>query len=281
MNKQLADQVVDVSVEAGLAILEVYNRQEGFSVESKADDSPVTEADLAAHRVLMAGLESLLDGVPILSEESELPAFEQRSQWNRYWIIDPLDGTKEFINRNGEYTVNVALIENGKPILGVVHVPVLNISYVGVAGLGAWKIEHGQETSIQTRTIDSRVGSNLAVELVASRRHGAEEVEQMIDALTEKFGLVTTKSMGSSLKLCLIAEGKADLYPRLALTSEWDTAASQAVVEAAGGCVLDANFDILRYNTKDDILNPFFFVIGDSDYPWTDVLQPWRGLKPV
>lgn len=281
MNKQLADQVVDVSVEAGLAILEVYNRQEGFSVESKADDSPVTEADLAAHRVLMAGLESLLDGVPILSEESELPAFEQRSQWNRYWIIDPLDGTKEFINRNGEYTVNVALIENGKPILGVVHVPVLNISYVGVAGLGAWKIEHGQETSIQTRTIDSRVGSNLAVELVASRRHGAEEVEQMIDALSEKFGLVTTKSMGSSLKLCLIAEGKADLYPRLALTSEWDTAASQAVVEAAGGCVLDANFDILRYNTKDDILNPFFFVIGDSDYPWTDVLQPWRGLKPV
>ncbi len=281
MNKQLADQVVSISEQAGLAILEVYNRESGFSIESKSDNSPVTEADLAAHRVLMAGLESLLDNTPILSEESELPSFEQRSQWNRYWIIDPLDGTKEFINRNGEYTVNVALIENGKPILGVVHVPVLEITYVGVAGLGAWKINKAQKTIIQTRAVDSRIKSKLAVELVASRRHGAQEVEQMIGALTEKFGSVTTKSMGSSLKLCLIAEGEADLYPRLALTSEWDTAAAQAVVEAAGGRVVDSEFEILRYNTKENILNPFFFVIGDSNYSWKEVLKPWRGLAPV
>lgn len=280
MNKLLADQVVSICKEAGAAILEVYHRESGFNVESKSDDSPVTEADLAAHRVLIAGLESLVEQTPILSEESELPDYQQRSQWSRYWIIDPLDGTKEFINRNGEYTVNVALVENGLPILGVVHVPVLDITYVGVAGLGAWKIEQGKESLIQIRTLDSRVDQGLPIEVVASRRHGAQEVEDMIDALTQAFGNVTTKSMGSSLKLCLIAEGKADLYPRLALTSEWDTAAAQAVVEAAGGRVMTTEFETLKYNTKDNILNPFFFVIGDTGHAWDETLNQWRGISP-
>ncbi|GLS25867.1 3'(2'),5'-bisphosphate nucleotidase CysQ [Marinibactrum halimedae] len=272
MNKALLDQVVKISRNAGHAILEVYNRSEGFEVDAKADDSPVTEADLAAHAILEPALEALIPGVPVLSEESHLPPYSIRSQWQRYWIIDPLDGTKEFIKRNGEFTVNVALIENGKPVLGVVYVPVLDITYTGLEGKGAWKITEGQETPIHVRTVQSRLDSKAPIEVVASRNHGAEEVVHLMERLQSQVGPVETKNMGSSLKLCLVAEGQADLYPRLALTSEWDTAAAQAVVEAAGGLVVDTNFTILRYNTKEDILNPFFHVIGDTQFNWRDYL---------
>ena len=185
--------------------------------------------------------------------------------------------TKEFIKRNGEFTVNVALIDNGVPVLGVVYVPVLGITYAGLEGQGAWKIEQGQgqekEQAIAVRTVASRQQAGLPVELVASRSHGADEVVALMDRVADVLGPVETKNMGSSLKLCLVAEGQADLYPRLALTSEWDTAAAQAVVEAAGGKVVDTDFNILSYNTKDDILNPFFYVIGDTDYDWQKLLQ--------
>lgn len=273
MDKQLLAKVVDISIEAGKAILEVYNREDGFDVESKADASPVTEADLAAHKILEPALAQLLDGVPVLSEESSLPPFEERSQWQRYWIIDPLDGTKEFIKRNGEFTVNVALIENGVPVLGVVHVPVLDITYTGIQGVGAWKISDQQEQAISCRTLQQVKNAGQPVAVVASRSHGAEAVEAMLSKLEAAFGSVETKNMGSSLKLCLVAGGAADLYPRLALTSEWDTAAAQAVVEAAGGQVFDIDFSVLRYNTKDDILNPFFYVVGDSQYDWASLLK--------
>lgn len=269
----LADQVVALCHRAGEAILKVYNRQQGFDVETKDDDSPVTEADLAAHEILVTGLALLLAGVPVLSEESTIPDFSVRQSWDRYWLIDPLDGTKEFISRNGEFTVNVALIEAGIPILGVVHVPVLGTSYVGARELGAVKRQNGKVEAVQVRSIASRQTLQLPVEVVASRRHGTEAVERVLEKVTAALGLVETKNMGSSLKFCLVAEGEADLYPRLAPTSEWDTAAAQAVVEAAGGAVVDSSFKLLRYNTKEDMLNPFFYVIGDQSYDWRHLLS--------
>lgn len=268
----LADQVLALCRRAGEAILQIYNGPQGFAVELKKDDSPVTQADLAAHRVLLDGLAGLLPEVPILSEESALPDWEQRRQWRRYWLVDPLDGTKEFVSRNGEFTVNVALVEAGIPILGVVYVPVLDIAYWGGRGLAATKIVQGSPRSIAVRSVASRRSRGLPLEVVASRRHGAQAVDDLLARLARQLGPLETKNMGSSLKLCLVAEGEADLYPRLAPTAEWDTAAAQAVVEAAGGRVVDERFRDLRYNRKADLLNPFFYVLGDPDFGWQDLL---------
>lgn len=268
----LADQVTALCREAGEAILKVYHRERGYEVQTKRDDSPVTEADLAAHRILLPGLQALLPQLPVLSEESEMPAFSERREWQRYWLVDPLDGTKEFINRNGEFTVNVALIEAGVPIMGIVYVPVTRVVYQGIRGVGALKRQGDSAHAINVRSIAERQTRQQPIELVASRRHGAEAVERLLDKVATEMGPVETKSMGSSLKLCLVAEGEADLYPRLAPTSEWDTAAAQAVVEAAGGVVVDEEFQPLRYNCKDEILNPFFYVIGDQSYDWRRLL---------
>ncbi|WP_444910747.1 3'(2'),5'-bisphosphate nucleotidase CysQ [Microbulbifer sp. TRSA005] len=273
MNKALLEQVIAICKNAGEAILEVYHSSAELEVDTKADDSPVTAADLAAHKILAPALAQLIDGVPVLSEEQEMPSFAERSQWQRYWIVDPLDGTKEFIRRTGEFTVNVALIENGEPVLGVVHVPVLDITYAGGKGDGAFKRTLSGDTEIHVRPLKPRLEAGDAVELVASRSHGAGAVDQLVERIESKLGAVVCKNMGSSLKLCLVAEGAADLYPRLAPTCEWDTAAAQAVVEAAGGTVVDDSFKLLRYNSKDSLLNPFFYVIGDASYDWQDLLN--------
>ncbi len=270
----LHNDVMALARKAGDQILQVYNSAEGFEVNAKGDDSPVTAADLAAHHVLKPGLEALLPDVPVLSEEATLPTYDIRKTWKRYWIIDPLDGTKEFIKRNGEFTVNIALIENGVPVFGVVFVPVLDLMYTGIKNVGAKKIANGKIQDIQTRKMQIRLDQKQPIEVVASRSHGAEDVDRFLTKVSKRLGEVALKNMGSSLKLCLVAEGSADIYPRLALTSEWDTAAAQAVVEAAGGQVLDINLQVMRYNTKDDILNPYFFVIGDTTYPWEAILKP-------
>lgn len=270
IDRSLLDRIVRLSVAAGEAILTVYKDETNFNTEIKSDNSPVTDADKAAHNVLYDQLVSIDSNVPVLSEEGDLPDYETRSSWHRYWIIDPLDGTKEFIKRNGEFTVNIALIENGVPVLGVVHVPVLGVTYAGATSLGAIKIDSQGERKIQaSKAPEKDIGP---VRVVASRSHGSEAVEKCVGTLEKYFGSVERKSMGSSLKLCLVAEGEADIYPRLALTSEWDTAAAQAVVEAAGGVVLDADLKELRYNTKADILNPFFYVLGDSSFNWPKLL---------
>lgn len=268
ITRDLLDQIIDISKQAGDAILDVYDRGDDFEQSTKSDNSPVTEADLAAHHILFPALSKIDPNVPVLSEESSLPDYAERSTWSEYWIIDPLDGTKEFIKRNGEFTVNVALIQNGVPVLGVVYVPVLGITYAGASELGAYRMEEDSISPISVRS------ANLErVDVVASRSHGSEAVENCLAKLATKFATVERQSMGSSLKLCLVAEGKADLYPRLALTSEWDTAAAQAVVEAAGGIVVDEDLNILRYNTKADILNPFFYVIGDPEFNWNELLS--------
>jgi 3'(2'), 5'-bisphosphate nucleotidase len=267
-------QLISLCQEAGQAIMAIYQRSEGFNIDAKADNSPLTEADLAAHKLLEQGLTALTPDIPVLSEESESPDFATRQSWSRYWIVDPLDGTKEFIKRSGEFTVNVALIEKGVAVMGVVHVPALSITYGAInqptsEEHGAWKQEAETRTAIKVRDLPT----DTAVAVVASRNHGAEEVVALLDRVGATLGPAETKSMGSSLKLCLVAEGKADLYPRLAPTCEWDTAAAQAVVEAAGGQVLDDQLAPLRYNQKDSLLNPHFYVIGDTHYDWQHILK--------
>lgn len=270
--KVLVERVIDICTRAGEAILEVYNSSAELEVDTKADDSPVTAADLAAHAILVPALAQLIDGVPVLSEEQEPPSYGERRQWGRYWIVDPLDGTKEFIRRTGEFTVNVALIEGGEPVLGVVHVPVLDITYAGCRGNGAFKRTPTGEEPIHVRPVQPRLDEDLPLEVVASRSHGAGAVDRLVERIESGLGSVACKNMGSSLKLCLVAEGAADLYPRLAPTCEWDTAAAQAVVEAAGGVVVDEKFQLLRYNTKDSLLNPHFYVIGDPQFPWRELI---------
>lgn len=278
IHQQLVDNVIQLTLHASEAILAVYNDEKAFTVDIKSDQSPVTAADIAAHHVLVSGLKNLLPDTPVLSEESSIPSFDERQRWTRYWLIDPLDGTKEFIRRNNEFTVNVALIEAGKPILGVVTIPVTRQTYWGAENLGAFKVDGATIHPLSTRTVHSQVGQQLPIEIVASRRHGSEAMAALKETLDQHFTHINYKNMGSSLKLCLIAEGKADLYPRLALTSEWDTAAAQAVVEAAGGSVVDLGFNVLRYNTKASLLNPFFHVIGDVGHPWESLLAPCQEM---
>lgn len=263
---ELADYiepVVALARQAGDAILEVYATD--FDVQAKADESPLTLADMASHRVIVSGLRSLAADFPVISEESGLPDFDERHQWSRYWLIDPLDGTKEFVKRNGEFTVNIALIDNHRPVLGVVHVPVTNKTYTGCAGIGA-AVRVNNEAP---QTIQVSQHSTRPVRVVGSRSHRGSS----LDAFFEAIGDVEMLPMGSSLKFCVVAEGNADIYPRLGPTSEWDTAAAQAVVEQAGGAVLRLDGTPLAYNTKSDILNPHFLVQGPQDRNWVGLLD--------
>ena len=256
------EALINLAREAGAAILKIYNSD--FSVYEKSDQSPLTEADLASHHVIVKGLGALTPEIPILSEESADIPYETRSGWSRYWLVDPLDGTKEFIKRNGEFTVNIALIEAERPVWGVVHVPVSGVTYHGGEGLGAFRQD--EEGDKQSIAVCAERGATVKV--AGSRSHAGESLRRYLDNL----GSHQIVSMGSSLKLCLVAEGAADIYPRLGPTSEWDTAAAQAVVEGAGGRVTDLQMQPLRYNTKESLLNPHFFVFGDDSVDWSGYL---------
>lgn len=258
LDHPLANQVTQIARQAGDAIMAIY--QKDFKVYEKADESPLTEADLAAHNIIVESLKNISD-LPILSEESAEIDWSVRRTWDDYWLVDPLDGTKEFVKKNGEFTVNIALISSGVPILGVVYAPVLEHTYVGVSGIGAFKIE-GQNS----RKINPVVHTEGEVwKVVGSRSHQSPEIQNLLERLDGETELI---AMGSSLKLCLVAEGAAHLYPRLGPTCEWDTGAAQAVVEAAGAKVtvisatdpLAANAQPLRYNQKESVLNPYFLV---------------------
>ena len=246
--------IIKIARDAGLKILEIYARDD-FGTRLKSDDSPLTEADLAAHHVIVDGLKALDDSIPVLSEESASIPWEERQKWNRYWLVDPLDGTKEFIKRNGEFTVNIALVENNQPVLGVVYAPVLDVTYYGDSE-GAFKISASEAGEAQSISVMPHQSGEVW-KVVGSRSHAGDSLVAFLDELGEH----EMVSMGSSLKLCLVAEGAAHIYPRLGLTSEWDTAASHAVVNAAGGevVVADSN-ETLQYNTKESLLNPFFIV---------------------
>lgn len=271
--RALSEQALTVARDAGRAILDVYDGD--FAVETKADQSPLTAADMAAHRVIAAGLGGAGDEeyetptLPVISEEGGLPEFSVRKDWGRYWLVDPLDGTKEFVKRNGEFTVNIALIENGHPLLGVVHAPVLRRSYVGVLDEGlkeAWRYDEAKG-QITRRAICTRHVDEAALTLAVSRSHASPAVE----ALLARLPPVAATSVGSSLKFCLVAEGAADAYPRFGPTSEWDSAAAQAVLEAAGGAVQRMDGTRLSYNQKVSVLNPDFIAIGDTQWRWADI----------
>jgi len=260
----LLGAVVRLAVQAGAEILRVYNSSD-FTVEEKADSSPLTAADLASHHAILDGLAALTPDIPVLSEESASLPYAQRRRWTRYWLVDPLDGTREFIKRNGEFTVNIALIEEGVPALGVVHVPVTQTTYSAARGLGAFK----QVATAAPQPIHVRMLGQGPVMVVGSRSHRGSSLNSFL----ERLGAHEMVGMGSSLKLCLVAEGMADIYPRLGPTSEWDTAAAQCVVEQAGGFVTTTGMQPLRYNTKDSLLNPFFLVFGDTGRDWSQYLD--------
>lgn len=261
--EKLVDPVVAMALDAGAAILEIYATD--FDVEAKDDASPLTRADMASHRRIVQGLKALTPDIPIISEEGGLPDFDVRRQWSRYWLIDPLDGTREFVKRNGEFTVNIALIEEHRPVLGVVHVPVMAKTYVGCDGQGAELWSPGGQRS----AIGVSIESASPVRVVGSRSHRGTS----LDAFLEKLGDFEMVPMGSSIKFCLVAEGRADVYPRLGPTSEWDTAAAQAVVEQAGGAVLQLDGKPLLYNKKPEILNPHFVVLGPQDHDWLGIVS--------
>lgn len=260
-------QLARIARSAGDAILEVYDGDD-FGLTIKEDDSPLTRADLAAHHLILSALGEMAPDLPVLSEESDPIAFEERTTWKRYFLVDPLDGTKEFIRRNGEFTVNIALIEGGVPTQGVVFAPAKDVLYGGNKANGIAFVERrGHRKNIATRPVTD------PLLVVTSRRHDGKSTKNFLAMLKKHFKSVETTSMGSSLKSCLVAQGVADLYPRLGTTSEWDTAASQAVVEAAGGRVVDGALRDLRYNTKAETLNPFFYVIGDPGFDWGHLLM--------
>jgi len=261
----LSRLLVDVrraAVEAGAAIMEVYNRGKGFETEYKDDDSPLTEADLAANRILVARLQELTPKLPVMAEESNLSDWSQRKYWRECWVVDPLDGTREFLKRNDEFTINIGLVRDHKPILGVVYAPALQRWYYAARHEGAWR-QDGKKTPQKLQVQSPQAGKPLKV--VGSRSHNTPEFDEFVGRLGE----TETVVMGSSLKLCLVADGTADLYPRLGPTSEWDTCAAHAVVAEAGGQVL--NFETgepLTYNARESIINPHFIVCAESDPTW-------------
>ncbi|MFO1389403.1 3'(2'),5'-bisphosphate nucleotidase CysQ [Cellvibrio sp.] len=282
VDQGFTEQLMAIARVAGDAILAIYNAPETANIQTKSDDSPLTAADLAAHQLIVRELPKLLD-VPILSEESLMPSLAERQAWSTYWLVDPLDGTKEFIARNGQFTVNIALVVNSVPRLGVVHVPVTGETYLGVDK----SLSSGQETRaekylngefdrvLQTSSMSQKLANHQPLGVLMSLRHGSPEQTALVEKLQQCWPVpLNPVNAGSSLKFCWIAEGRADFYPRLAPTSEWDTAAAQAVLTAAGGAVVEANsFEPLRCNTRDSLLNPFFLAMGDASFDWRALLS--------
>jgi len=263
----LLPDVIRIAKEAGKAIMEVYQGE--FSVTRKADASPVTAADLAAHEVIEKGLSALPWQLPVLSEESVLAPYFVRQEWQHYWLVDPLDGTREFIKRNGEFTVNIALIHEGISILGVVYAPVTGDLYYAAQGAGAFH----QADQSEPRQIHARALALPHITIAGSRSHSQVRMQHFMDQLSRNYSPPQVISIGSSLKICLVAEGRADVYPRLGLTSEWDTAAGQCVLEQAGGHLVDMAGNRLIYNSKESLLNPEFFACGATPHAWQLYLE--------
>lgn len=266
ITRQLTQQALTIAHEAGKRIVEVYDRD--YDIAYKEDNTPVTTADLDANTIIVESLEQLPIALPVISEESEPIPFAVRNEWSHFWLVDPLDGTREFIRRNGEFSVNIALIAHGKPILGVVTAPVLGLSYFAAKGQGAWKQVGSQEPqSIHVRPAPAAEG-----ELTVARSRNPK-IGPRLQAFLDKLGAHREVPMGSSLKSCLVAEGAADIYVRLGPTSEWDTGAAQCIVEEAGGHITDTTLCDLEYNTGESLLNPHFMVFGDETHDWSEYLS--------
>jgi len=255
IKSELIEQLIEISKDAGKAILEVYNSNFGHQI--KEDLSPLTKADTLSNNIICERLKVITPDIPILSEENSDIPFNIRSSWEQYWLVDPLDGTKEFIKKNGEFTVNIALIENNTPIFGIIHLPVTNETYWGSSTKGSFYIKgNNQKTKL---CVENKIRSQ--VRIVASRSHPSK----MLDTLLEEIGEYKIITKGSSLKFCLIAKGQADIYPRLGPTSEWDIAAGHAIVKFAGGSLVTIDREPMQYNLTENNLNPYFVVASRED----------------
>lgn len=263
--ERLTREALAIAHVAGQRIVEVYAAKD-CEINYKSDHTPVTTADLAAHEIIVEHLQQLEPSLPVLSEESDGVSFEERLRWPTYWLVDPLDGTREFLRRNGEFSVNIALIDNNRPIAGVIVAPVLGIAYFATAGSGAYKQVEGDDPHlIRVRTAPQPV-------TVARSRSPTTgpRLQQFLDGLGEHDEI----PMGSALKSCLVAEGVADVYARLGPTGEWDTAAAQCIVEEAGGYIRDVHQQDLTYNLRESLINPNFLVFGDDQVDWVQHLPP-------
>ena len=259
----LREGIIAIARDAATRIMAVYDGE--FDVEHKSDLSPLTAADLAAHHCILAGLERLTPDIPVLSEESadDVPTTLRR-QWSRLWVVDPLDGTREFVKRNGEFTVNIALVDDGVAQLAVVQAPATGALWHALRGHGAWRRDGDHDVPLHTR-----IPAASPLRVAASRSHA----DPRTAALMQRVGPLEAMPLGSSLKFCRIAEAGMDVYPRFGPTSEWDTAAGQCVLEAAGGAVIDPSGRPLRYNQRDTILNGDFLALGDPSLPWRQWLD--------
>jgi 3'(2'), 5'-bisphosphate nucleotidase len=254
----LLTEVVALAREAGVAILDVYAGE--FDVTRKGDDSPLTVADLRANRIITEGLAHLTPGIPIVSEEAEAPPLAERSTWDWLWLVDPLDGTREFVERSGEFTVNIALVERHRPVLGVLHVPLSGLDYYAATGAGAFR----QGPGGVAERIQARARLAGAPRIVASRSHRGNS----LDGFFRQVGAHEFRPLGSAAKFGLVADGSADVYPRVGPTSEWDTAAGQAIAEIAGAHVVGRDGRPLTYNARATLLNPDFVCYADGSRPW-------------
>lgn len=263
----LIPQVISIAREAGQRILEIYQNKD-YQAFTKADDTPVTTADLAAHKIIMQQLSELTPNIPILSEEDADISLKKRSQWDRYWLVDPLDGTQEFIARSGDFATVIALIENNQPVMGVVYAPVSGVTYFAYQGKGAWKIPE-MDDSLRIHTLKHEQ-PDQPIAIAISRR-------QNINRITEKLSPARNYELiplgSAALKACLVAEGAVDCYIRLGPTGEWDTAATQCIVEEAGGRILSTRLEPLSYNERDTLENPNFIVLGDESIGWDEILK--------
>lgn len=269
MQPNYAD-VIALAREAGEAILSIYNRSEYTAIE-KSDDSPLTEADIAANNILVAGLTRIRD-IPIISEEADTPSLEERKQWSQFWLIDPLDGTKEFIDRNGEFTINIALIQNHTPIFGLIYAPVSNEVFYGGDGK-AYCIRGNQApTLLKSSSPSAQVREQNHIRVFGSRRHATEQLKHLCEHLRDRLSQVELISVGSALKLGYLADGQAELYPRFGNVSEWDIAAGHAILRCVGGDILTRQYEPIRYGDKPGMVVPGFFAVGCLDFDWRPLL---------
>lgn len=266
VDRELLLAVMALAGRAGEAILAIYADSARWQVQSKSDDSPLTAADLAAHAVIADGLARLPLTAPLLSEESAPAELAGRREWPRFWLVDPLDGTKEFLARNGEFSVNIALVTGEVAVLGVVYCPVTGVSYVAARGLGAFRVEQGVWHAIRVAALP--VAGERLLQLTVSRRHGSDELPRFERAVTAAIGPVQSVPAGSAFKICAVAEGRADAYPRFGPTSEWDTAAAQVVLEEAGGFLVAPDGRPFRYNARATLLNGSFLAVGAEPARW-------------
>lgn len=265
--EELLEIAKDVAVQAGVVVLDIYDKGD-FETYEKEDESPVTSADYKANEIITEALTRLTPNIPIMSEETEIPSMDERKDWTRYWLIDPIDGTQEFVARSGDFTVNIALIERHQPVIGVIYWPCGESLYFASENNGAYKRSEAETIPIAVRKFD--VPSEDVVMIAISRRQSREKI---FERLSDKRKYQTLPTGSCSLKACFIAEGKADVFMRLGITGEWDTGASQCIINEAGGEIKAATFDALTYNKRDIVTNPDFVVLGDQRVDWLSIIQ--------